>query len=154
MQRQHTTRRRWQCPLYPPLPMALQCLEAAPTTPPCGPCRCWSPRPLGNNNGPAFFAHFAKSVSHVAPPEDAAIVAVVVVAVVVIDVVAIVIVAVIVIAVVAVVAVAIADAVIEFPIVIVLVVLLCTAPSLKSSNPPALPSPLLSFPSRWHHPSP
>jgi hypothetical protein len=107
-----------------------------------------------DDDGPAFFAHFAQSVSHVAPPEDAAIVAVVVIAVVVVDVVAVVVFAVTVVAVVAVVVVAIADAVIEFPIVIVLVVLLRAVPSLTSSFPPAPPSPSLSFPTRRHRPSP
>jgi hypothetical protein len=107
-----------------------------------------------NNNGPAFFAHFAESVSHVAPPEDAAIVAVVVVAVVVIDVIAVVVVAVIVVALVAVIVVAIADAVIEFPIVVILVVLLRAAPSLTSLFPPTAPLPSSSFPSQQHHPSP
>jgi hypothetical protein len=107
-----------------------------------------------NDDGPAYFAHFAKSISHVAPPEDAAIVPVVVVAVVVVDVVAIVIIAVTVIVIVAVVVVAIADAVIEFPIVVVLIVLLRAAPSLTLSFPPVPPLPLSSFPSWRHRPSP
>jgi hypothetical protein len=107
-----------------------------------------------DDDGPAFFAHFAKSVSHVAPPEDAAIVAVVVVAVVVVNVIAVVVVTAIVVAVVAVVVVAIANAVIEFPIIVVLIVLLHTAPSLMSLFPPVPPLPSSSFPSRQHCPSP
>jgi hypothetical protein len=109
---------------------------------------------LTDDDGPAFFAHFAESVSHVAPPEDAAIVAVVVIAVVVVNVIAVIIVTVIGIALVAVFVVAIPDAVIEFPIVVVFVVLLRMAPSLTPSFPPAPPLPSLSFPSRRHCPSP
>jgi hypothetical protein len=135
--------------------MALGCLEVAPTTPPVA-LAIVGPRILSatNDNGPAFFAHFAKSISHVAPTEGAAIVTVVVVAVVVVDVVTVVVIAVIVVTIVAVFAVAIDNAVIEFPIIVVLVVLFRAAPSLTSSFPPVPPSPSSSFPSWRHHPSP
>jgi hypothetical protein len=61
-----------------------------------------------NNNGPAF-AHFPESISHVAPLEDAAIVAIVSVAAI--------------IAAIIVVVVDVADALIESPVIVVLVVL-------------------------------
>jgi hypothetical protein len=87
-----------------------------------------SPRVLSatNNDGPAF-AHFPESVSHVAPFEDAAIVAIVAV----VSVVAVV-----------VVIVAVTDAVIESPVVIVLVVLLRATPS---STPSLVAPPSLSL---------
>jgi hypothetical protein len=105
--------------------MALQCLEAAPPTPPVA-LAVVSPRILSvtNDDGPAF-AHFPESVSHVAPLEDATVVAIVAV----LAVVAIV-----------VIVVAVANAVIESPVIVVLVVLLCTMPSSMPSlvAPPSL----------------
>ncbi len=93
--------------------MAVQCLEAAPPLPPVA-LAVVSPRVLlaTDNDGPAF-AHFPESVSHVAPLEDAAVVAIVAVVAVVAIVVIIV---------------AITNAVIESPVVVVLVVLLRAMP--------------------------
>jgi hypothetical protein len=106
--------------------MELGCLEAAPPTPPPIALAVVSPRVLlvTNEDGPAF-AHFPKSVSHVALLEDAAVVAIV---------------AVVAVISIVVVVVAIADAVMESLIIIVLVVLLHAMPSLTPSlvTPPSL----------------
>jgi hypothetical protein len=87
-----------------------------------------SPRVLSatDDDGPAF-AHFPESISHVAPLEDAAVVTIV---------------AIVAVVAVVVVVVAVADAVIESPVVVVLVVLLCATPSLTPSlvTPPSLSS--------------
>jgi hypothetical protein len=108
--------------------MALQCLEVAPPPPPIA-LAVVSPRVLlaTDDDGPAF-AHFPKSISHVAPLEDAAVVAIVAI-----------------VAVVAVVfvVVAVADAVIESPVIVILVVLLRATPLLTPSlvAPPSLSLP-------------
>jgi hypothetical protein len=110
--------------------MALRCLEAAHPTPPPVALAVVGPRVLlvTNDNGPAF-AHFPKSVSHVAPLEDTAVVTIVAI------------VAIVAVIAVVVVVVAVTDAVIESPVVIVLVVLLCATPStLSLVAPPSLSS--------------
>jgi hypothetical protein len=101
--------------------MALQCLEAVPPPPPPVALAVISPHVLSatDDDSPAF-AHFLESVSHVAPLEDAAIVSILAVVAVVA-------------AIVIVVVVAVADAVIESPIIVILVVLLRAMPSLTPS---------------------
>jgi hypothetical protein len=82
-----------------------------------------------DDNGPAI-AHFPESVSNVAPLEDAAVVAIVAV------------VSIIAIIAIVVVVVAVADAVIESPVVVVLIVLLRATPS---STPSLVAPPSLSL---------
>jgi hypothetical protein len=87
-----------------------------------------SPRILSatDNDGPAF-AHFPESVSHVASLEDAAVIAII---------------AVLAVVAVVVVVVAVTNAVIESPVIVVLIVLLRATPSLMPSlfAPPSLSS--------------
>jgi hypothetical protein len=117
-------------PAAPTIANGIVMFRSGTTPPPSVTLAVVSPRVLSatNNFGPAF-AHFPKSVSYVAPLEDAAVIAIVAI----IAVVAVV-------AIVIVVVMAVADAVIESPVVVVLVVLLRATPSSMPSlgAPPSL----------------